>query len=653
MTEIVYPLRLVSDFITEKSPNYNLKIWPPYDETPITCDHLGNIVSIFKDNIWDFTSYCNKNVKFNFGDKSQKKGYIIDAENMRLFKIVAAYWLWGAGSVKTVENLVMKLTKLKPLIYVCSKNNILISDLNNNEWIFEDIASIYKKQNSRILFLLRNLYANSKEIGFILLDTDSIKKFSKYMDKDDVKQTPYIPSRIWSYQNRRLEECLKDFLVHKNEIKYLFDYMLDISDFKSNNRINRRDEFIKLVRDLKLSDHFQKWVEFEINGISIRNFSSYLSLIGFSAIAYIINFSLMRIDEASKLKYECFVKKEVNNEKYYFIQGETNKTIKEKETFWIVPSVVNIAVEAISTICELRFSVLQKSGFLKQSIKEFKPYLYLNSFEPWTPPAAEFERIFLLNTMRRYNEAFRMWPKLFDKNQLIIQEEDLRIARKMTFGLDEDKFRVGNVWPLAWHQLRRTGAVNMIASGLVQDESLQYQLKHSNKFMSLYYASNAYKLNFTLNEEVGELFLQEWHMNNVSKNQELVSDNFVSPHSLRRKAQLISTITLKDHTSLLELSKSKKLNYRETFLGGCTKTGDPCPYGGITNISMCMGGDDKLPCESVLLDKNKLPLMYELEDFYQRKVNNYAPDSIPEKATLQQLISVRKAIDVLRSNEKE
>ena len=51
--------------------------------------------------------------------------------------------------------------------------------------------------------------------------------------------------------------------------------------------------------------------------------------------------------------------------------------------------------------------------------------------------------------------------------------------------------------------------------------------------------------------------------------------------------------------------------------------------------------------------KNKLPLMYELEDFYQRKVNNYTADSIPEKATLQQLISVRKAIDVLRSNEKE
>ena len=651
MIEFLYSLRLNSDFINEKSPNYKLTSWPPNDDTPITCDEDGNIVSVFKDNIWDFTAYYNKNLKFNFGDKSQKKGYIIDSKNIYLFKIIAAYWLWGAGSVMSVQNLMLKLTKLKPLIYVCSMNNILISDLNNNEWVFESIAEIYTSQNSRVLNLLKSLYANSKEIGFILLDTYSIKKLSKYMGRDDVTQTPYIPSRIWSYQNKRLEECLKDFLNHKEKIKYLFNFMLDTYGCKS--RFERRDNFLRLIRELKLYDLFQKWVDFDLNGISVRNFSSYLSLISFSAIAYIINFSLMRIDEASKLTYGCFVEKELNNQKYYFIQGETNKTHKEKETLWIVPSIVSIAIDAISTICELRFSVLQKSGFLKQSIKEFKPYLYLNSFEPWTPPAADFERIFLLNRMRRYNEAFHMWPKLFDKNQLIIQEEDLRISRKMTFGLDKDKFRVGSVWPLGWHQLRRTGAVNMIASGLVQDESLQYQLKHSSKFMSLYYANNAYKLNFNLNEEVGELFLQEWHMNNVSKNQELVSDNFVSPHGLRRKNQLISTITLKDHTSLLELSKSKKLNYRETFLGGCTKTGDPCPYGGITNISMCMGGDDKLPCESVLLDKNKLPLMYELEDFYQRKVNNCTPDSIPEKATLQQLISVRKAIDVLRSNENE
>lgn len=652
MTEFLYSLRLDSDFISEESPNYKLDAWPPHGDTPVTCDSNNNIVSIFNDNIWDFTAYCNKNVKFNFGDESQKKGYIIDCKNIYLFKVIAAYWLWGAGSVKTIQNLMVKLAKLKPLIYVCSKNNILISDLNNHDYVLEEIASIYKSQTSRLLNLLKNLYADSSEIGFVLLDYNSIKKLSKYFDEDYVTQTPYIPYRIWSYQILRFEECLKDFLNHKNEIKHLFNSMMDIYQSRSYKRSNRK-KFLKYIQELNLSNVFEKWVEIDSSGISIRNLSRYLSLISFSAIAYIVNYSLMRIDEASQLKYGCFIDKEINNEKYYFIQGETNKTIKDKEALWIVPSIVSIAIEAISIICELRFSVLQKNGFISQSIEEFRPYLHLNSFEPWASSANDFEKISLINEVRRYNEALHMWPKLFDHNQLVIQEEDLKIARKMTSYLDETKFRVGNIWPLAWHQLRRTGAVNMSASDLVQDESLQYQLKHSSKFMSLYYASNAYKLNFDLNEEVGELFMQEWHMHNVSKNQELVSENFISPHGSKRKAQLISTITLKDHTSLLSLSKSKKLNYRETFLGGCTKSGDPCPYGGITNISMCMGIDGNPPCDSVLLDKNKLPFMYQLEDFYQKKFNNHETDSIPAKATLQQLISVRKAINVIKSNETE
>ena len=106
----------------------------------------------------------------------------------------------------------VKLAKLKPLIYVCSKNNILISDLNNHDYVLEEIASKYKSQTIRLLNLLKNLYANSGEIGFVLLDYNSIKKLSKYFDENYVTQTPYIPYRIWSYQIIRFEVCLKDFL---------------------------------------------------------------------------------------------------------------------------------------------------------------------------------------------------------------------------------------------------------------------------------------------------------------------------------------------------------------------------------------------------------------------------------------------------------
>ncbi|UOO89776.1 hypothetical protein LVJ82_01955 [Vitreoscilla massiliensis] len=58
--------------------------------------------------------------------------------------------------------------------------------------------------------------------------------------------------------------------------------------------------------------------------------------------------------------------------------------------------------------------------------------------------------------------AKNMWPKLFDGKELTITEADLEMANRMTFGLDPEKFAVGKVWPLAWHQLRRTGAVVVV-----------------------------------------------------------------------------------------------------------------------------------------------------------------------------------------------
>ncbi|MFH3698835.1 hypothetical protein WAH92_22945, partial [Acinetobacter baumannii] len=80
--------------------------------------------------------------------------------------IIACYWLWGAGSVFSVKNLIMRLTNLKPLVYICSINNILISDLNKNDWILEKIASQYGKHGGRLIFILKSLFANHKEIGF-------------------------------------------------------------------------------------------------------------------------------------------------------------------------------------------------------------------------------------------------------------------------------------------------------------------------------------------------------------------------------------------------------------------------------------------------------------------------------------------------------
>ena len=169
--------------------------------------------------------------------------------------------------------------------------------------------------------------------------------------------------------------------------------------------------------------------------------------------------------------------------------------------------------------------------------------------------------------------------------------------------------------------------------------------------MSLYYANNYYKLKFKLDSGVGQIYLEEWHQNNVRKNMELDSPRFISPHGNKRKAQIISSISEKDHTQLLKMSDQGNLNYRETFLGGCTKTGLPCPYGGISNIVECMGGSSSLACDAVLLDKKKINTMLKLETVYLEKIKRLEKESLPTVFQTEQLASIRKAIHVIQSNE--
>ena len=246
--------------------------------------------------------------------------------------------------------------------------------------------------------------------------------------------------------------------------------------------------------------------------------------------------------------------------------------------------------------------------------------------------------------------AKNMWPKLFDGKELTITEADLEMANRMTFGLDPEKFAVGKVWPLAWHQLRRTGAVNMLASGLVTEASLQYQLKHASRAMSQYYGKNYYRLKEPLNDEARAYYLREMYQSMVREFKALQSDQYVSPHGEKRKQQILSEISEKDHEQLLKAAKAGRISYRQTFLGGCANSGPPCPLGGISNISSCMGFGGNTPCASALLDKSKLPMIKQLKNVIAIQIFDAAPDSPLYESLQAQLESAERAIHVIESN---
>lgn len=112
---------------------------------------------------------------------------------------------------------------------------------------------------------------------------------------------------------------------------------------------------------------------------------------------------------------------------------------------------------------------------------------------------------------------------------------------------------------------------------------------------------------------------------------------------------ILNEITEKDHAQLVNAAKAGNISYRETFLGGCANSGPPCPFGGISNISSCMGYGTKRPCASAILDKEKLSEIKKLKDTISAQLVG-AEEGSPMYESLQaQLESVERAINVIEN----
>ena len=248
---------------------------------------------------------------------------------------------------------------------------------------------------------------------------------------------------------------------------------------------------------------------------------------------------------------------------------------------------------------------------------------------------------------RSYSDLIGYEKKLFDEDMLRITESDMALALQMNVNLDPDEFAVGKVWPLAWHQLRRTGACNMLATGLVGEGALQYQLKHLARATSRYYGQNYYKLKSSLDDEARGYYLREMYQSIVRDFNAMQSDDYVSPHGEKRKAQIVDLIAEKDHKALLRSAEQGALSYRETFLGGCAKPGPACPLGGISNISGCLGYGNEPACIWALISKAKRPAISQLHSMFEEQLRG-APAGSPVQASLRaQLESAERALHVI------
>lgn len=211
-----------------------------------------------------------------------------------------------------------------------------------------------------------------------------------------------------------------------------------------------------------------------------------------------------------------------------------------------------------------------------------------------------------------------------DAKELTIAEEDLRIARLLTPTLNPDKFKVGSRWTLTWHQLRRTGAVNMLSSDIVDEPSLQLILKHKSRVMTLYYGRNHSRLK--LSQETRTIFLKIMYQEFGRELRNLQQPQFVSPFGPARKAYIVVFIKETEADALDKAARQGKIGARRIRAGFCVKNRS-CPYGGHEAIAHCLGGDDGKGCADLLVDVTKEPDIRGYEASIDEQLKIVHPDS--------------------------
>lgn len=646
MDNLIFKLNLISPLMSEYLGGDILTEWPPNNDWPVVVDKDGVVVSRWGDNIWRLDIWAGRKICLNFGDGVKRKGIqSIDRHNADLLRVITGWWLYGPNSPVGIRGLKVKFDKMRRIMCFCTENGIEASELNKRLDLMNALRDYLPVSRVNEFFrILHELYNSREYIGFTLLDLNGLKILKNLYKNHVSHQTPYIPPRIWLYQNSRLRLMAKDFWDNILCFESLFEILIEL-----NNACKAKgEEFATQTKGRQLKvivnenkkawDIIYKWIDKRRGGENILDIQKFIRLLRDVCFGIILNYSLMRADEAWSLKVNCLnVEEHENYGSVYLLKGRTSKTIKVEDTFWVASPEVKVSIDIMEWIMKYNdmalVSVNGETGWLFNYIR--LPWSKINK---WKYSGAQvnipsFSRIYMDN-------------KLFSSKELRITEEDLSVAKIANPDLDEI-YKVDNEWPLAWHQLRRTGAVNMQASGMVSDSALQFQLKHETRAMVLYYSKNFSKIK--LEQSAKDLYVSALHEAFFSNVKSLSEGNVISPYGAKRKEEILRLVTDGDYKKIVKMAKQGVIGFKPIILGVCTNR-EICQYGGIDNISHCGGGDAKeglvKPCTHVLYDKSKARIIDDFEVLLNERLQK-APQGSPMEESL---MAQKRSVENYREN---
>ncbi|CAI3124865.1 hypothetical protein MWMV2_MWMV2_01266 [Acinetobacter oleivorans] len=610
----------------------------PNDDTPISYDSNQQILSRFKDDIWDFTYYSHrptgkKKIYFDVFDNCNvnlKKTIIYEYKiiiygfifcNTNTAKSSSIHTILGDYSI-VIKNFLRFAIECNTSLNNFSKNIFLIKKIF--EYIsfhkrckFGRFSNLFKKLSAiSIVFKNHDLSLNQEQQKHLLT-------LKSLMSNEPYKQFLVIPSRIYFKLNLFIDEILKNFDQHSiflqkslliKNIKNKKFY-----DFIKENNIYDYCLRYKISSFLKLSHHF----------IYIANLAQ----------IKLIMFSGMRHSEVLLLPFNCYEKINLNNKTIYILNGYTSKFTKSGpiKTSWITSSQVSLAINVLQTITK---------GYLKSINVD------LNTIDHDKVPLATF------SGMRRKNpiNSFYDYPYMriiLLKNALDnfnfdsrIDSNDLKELKLTTtaFEFESYNFKIGSHFRLSPHQFRRSLTVYAARSGFVKIPALKAQLKHITYCMTFYYANNAMKTINLFDKDLIESFVDEQHIDQFINFKSDVMNSISKLYGgegfrlqTAKQGQILPLFLVDEKTALNNI-RDGKMSYRRTPLGGCSRKGS-CEEIAELTITPCITCKD-----AIFSDRTISALKVALKNF-RNQLQNLAPDSLTAIHLATEINQIQNFID--------
>lgn len=661
--------------------------WPPPSDWVVSETLQGTPLSRWRDSYWDYSPWAGCTFKLDFaGGQNKRSAVALGPENQLVMRMLATWIIWGAQSAKSWHTLKTRFLWFRRIVALCESEGIAASNLYRFPRVLNQVPSLFpsKSEGENLVFLLDRLIRAKDQIGFTLVDVAGISSLAKSfadMEPEDVVQTAYIPPRIWTYQLNRLRECIDDFLEKQSQIEDCFNFCVDAyaHNFGSLEaallKKTPTDDYLPFTEQMATTgkrsgrkyhglfgltakrfdvyDLLKKWVEQPSRqDLDVRSLSAYLSLVQSVAYAYITNFTLQRKEESGSLRADCLIwEEDIHLGRIPIICGESTKTDPDSDARWPTSPSVEPAILAATAVANMRMRCAYANPLVNCTEADREsPFLLHTAFEPWSVTPNGWKPYSTRAKVGSYRALMRRFPRLFSPSELRITEDDLSRARMFTPNLDRGgKFKVGEIWPLCWHQLRRTGGINMFASGLLSDSSIQVIMKHLTLSQTLYYGRNYSQVRFS--EDFEGVSTASRYEVMAKQIETLVEDRYVSPLGEQRKQEIaVNLVSYKNFKALVQAGRRGEVSFRETRLGGCTKNG-PCEYGGIESVTRCSGGDGGKPCSEAIFDRTKQPSVERQLVSLERRLDSAQAGSPRQLGLMSEVQGLRNFLDVVQNHD--